>query len=94
VSSIFRRAKSAPINLVSTSTGSATAISVIFPELKDQLDGLAVCIPLLHASPIDCALADLTIVLALVSGFGPDLTQIIGLALFGTFFAVNSAIHS
>ncbi len=37
-----------------TSTGSATAIAVIYPELKGKLNGLAVRVPLLNASITDC----------------------------------------
>lgn len=50
----FRRARSALLNLVPTSTGSATAITVIFPELKGRLNGIAVRVPLLNASITDC----------------------------------------
>lgn len=50
----LRRARSALLNLVPTSTGSATAIGLIFPELQGKLDGLAVRVPLLNASLTDC----------------------------------------
>ena len=50
----YRRARSALLNLVPTSTGSATAITVIFPELKGKLNGLAVRVPMLNASITDC----------------------------------------
>lgn len=50
----LRRARSALMNLVPTSTGSATAIGLIFPELQGKLDGLAVRVPLLNASLTDC----------------------------------------
>jgi glyceraldehyde 3-phosphate dehydrogenase len=40
--------------LIPTSTGSATAISLIYPELKGKLNGLAVRVPLLNASLTDC----------------------------------------
>ena len=50
----YRRARSALLNLVPTSTGSATAITVIFPELKGKLNGIAVRVPLLNASITDC----------------------------------------
>ncbi|MEO0417175.1 MAG: ArsJ-associated glyceraldehyde-3-phosphate dehydrogenase, partial [Verrucomicrobiota bacterium] len=49
-----RRARSALNSLVPTSTGSATAISMIYPDLKGKLDGLAVRVPLLNASLTDC----------------------------------------
>lgn len=50
----YRRARSALLNLVPTSTGSATAIGVIFPELQGKLNGVAVRVPLLNASITDC----------------------------------------
>ncbi len=50
----YRRARSALLNLVPTSTGSATAITVIFPELAGKLNGIAVRVPLLNASLTDC----------------------------------------
>jgi len=40
-------------NLAPTSTGSATAIALIFPELKGKLNGLAVRVPLLNGSLTD-----------------------------------------
>ena len=40
--------------MIPTSTGSATAISLIFPELAGRLDGLAVRVPLLNSSLTDC----------------------------------------
>ncbi len=49
-----RRARSALNSLVPTSTGSATAITLIYPELKGRLNGLAVRVPLLNASLTDC----------------------------------------
>ncbi len=50
----LRRARSAINSLIPTSTGSATAISLIYPELKGKLDGIAVRVPLLNASLTDC----------------------------------------
>ena len=50
----LRRARSAINSLIPTSTGSATAITIIYPELKGKLDGVAVRIPLLNASLTDC----------------------------------------
>ena len=49
----LRRARSGMCNLAPTSTGSATAIALIFPELKGKLNGLAVRVPLLNASLTD-----------------------------------------
>ena len=42
------------VNLAPTSTGSATAIVEIYPELKGKLNGLAVRVPLTNASLTDC----------------------------------------
>ena len=50
----LRRARSALVNLAPTSTGSATAIALIFPELKGKLNGLAIRVPLTNASITDC----------------------------------------
>tara|TARA_B100001093_G_scaffold378628_1_gene363945 strand:+ start:810 stop:1808 length:999 start_codon:yes stop_codon:yes gene_type:complete len=50
----FRRARSALTNLIPTTTGSATAITLIYPELKGKLNGHAVRVPLLNASITDC----------------------------------------
>ena len=50
----MRRARSALMNLIPTSTGSATAIALIYPELKGRLDGHAIRVPLLNSSLTDC----------------------------------------
>jgi len=50
----LRRARAAGISLIPTTTGSATAIGLIFPELQGRLDGHAVRVPLLNASLTDC----------------------------------------
>ncbi len=50
----LRRARSALLNLIPTTTGSATAITQIFPELTGRLNGHAVRVPLLNASLTDC----------------------------------------
>jgi len=49
----LRRARACGQSLIPTSTGSATAITMIYPELKGKLNGLAVRIPLLNASLVD-----------------------------------------
>jgi glyceraldehyde 3-phosphate dehydrogenase len=49
----LRRARSALNSLIPTSTGSATAITMIYPELKGRLNGIAVRVPLLNASLTD-----------------------------------------
>jgi glyceraldehyde 3-phosphate dehydrogenase len=50
----LRRARASGLSLIPTTTGSATAIGMIFPELDGCLDGLAVRVPLLNASLTDC----------------------------------------
>ena len=50
----LRRARSAMLSLQPTTTGSATAIALIYPELKGKLDGHAVRSPVLNASLTDC----------------------------------------
>ncbi|MDO3721269.1 ArsJ-associated glyceraldehyde-3-phosphate dehydrogenase [Marinobacter sp. chi1] len=50
----LRRARSCGSSLIPTTTGSATAIIEIFPELKGRLDGHAVRVPLTNASLTDC----------------------------------------
>ena len=50
----LRRARACGQSLIPTSTGSATAITMIYPELKDKLNGVAVRVPLLNASITDC----------------------------------------
>lgn len=50
----LRRARSAMLSLQPTTTGSATAIALIYPELAGKLDGHAVRAPVLNASLTDC----------------------------------------
>ncbi|MGA1766855.1 MAG: type I glyceraldehyde-3-phosphate dehydrogenase, partial [Ilumatobacteraceae bacterium] len=52
----LRRARSALNSLIPTSTGSATAVTMIIPELAGRLNGLAVRVPLLNASLSDLVL--------------------------------------
>ena len=50
----LRRSRASGLSLIPTSTGSATAITEIFPELKGRINGLAVRVPLANASLTDC----------------------------------------
>ena len=50
----LRRARASSMSLIPTSTGSATAITEIFPELKGRINGVAVRVPLANASLTDC----------------------------------------
>ena len=50
----LRRARATSLSLIPTTTGSASAIGLIYPELNGKLNGLAVRVPLLNASLTDC----------------------------------------
>ena len=50
----LRRARACGMSLIPTTTGSATAITHIFPELKGKLNGHAIRVPLTNASITDC----------------------------------------
>jgi glyceraldehyde 3-phosphate dehydrogenase len=50
----LRRARSSMLSMQPTTTGSATAIALIYPELKGKLNGHAVRVPVLNASLTDC----------------------------------------
>jgi glyceraldehyde 3-phosphate dehydrogenase len=50
----LRRARASSLSLIPTSTGSATAIGLIYPELLGKLTGIAVRVPLFNASLTDC----------------------------------------
>jgi len=50
----LRRSRACGISLIPTTTGSATAITHVFPELKGKLNGHAVRVPLANASLTDC----------------------------------------
>ena len=60
----FRRARSAGINLVITSTGAAIAVTRALPELEGRLDGMAVRVPTPNVSMVD-----------LVATFEKDITR-------------------
>lgn len=50
----LRRSRASSMNLIPTTTGSATAITHIFPELEGKLNGHAIRVPLANASLTDC----------------------------------------
>ena len=50
----LRRGRTAINNLIPTTTGSAKAISLIYPELKGRLNGHAIRVPILNSSLTDC----------------------------------------
>jgi glyceraldehyde-3-phosphate dehydrogenase (arsenate-transferring) len=66
----LRRARAASLSLIPTTTGSATAIGLIFPELEGRLNGLAVRVPLLNASLTDCVFDEINTLLK-TSAEGP-----------------------
>lgn len=49
----FRRARSAGLNIIPTGTGAGSALSVIFPELKDCIQGMAFRVPTANVSLLD-----------------------------------------
>jgi len=50
----LRRSRSSMTNLIPTTTGSAKAINLIYPELEGKLNGHAVRVPVINASLTDC----------------------------------------
>jgi len=50
----LRRARACGMSLIPTTTGSAKAITQIFPELEGRLNGHAIRVPLANASLTDC----------------------------------------
>jgi len=49
----LRRARAAAINIIPTTTGAATAVTIVIPELKGKLHGLAFRVPVATVSVID-----------------------------------------
>jgi len=49
----LRRARAAALSMIPTSTGAAKAVSLVLPELKGKLDGLAVRVPVPTVSLVD-----------------------------------------
>src|SRR6266542_1866609 len=49
----LRRARSAALSMIPTSTGAAKAVSLVIPELKGQLDGIDVRVPTPNVSLVD-----------------------------------------
>src|SRR4030043_2186636 len=49
----LRRARAAGMSMVSTTTGAATALSLVIPELKGKMDGMAIRVPTPNVSVVD-----------------------------------------
>lgn len=49
----LRRARSSLVNIIPTSTGAATAIGKVIPELKGKLDGVSFRVPIVTGSIVD-----------------------------------------
>ena len=49
----LRRARAAALSMIPTTTGAATAVSLVLPELKGKLDGFAVRVPTPNVSLVD-----------------------------------------
>jgi glyceraldehyde 3-phosphate dehydrogenase len=49
----LRRARAAAMSIIPTTTGAAKAVSLVLPELKGKMDGLAVRVPVCDASMVD-----------------------------------------
>ncbi len=49
----FRRARAAALNMVPTSTGAASAVGLVLPQLKGRLNGLAIRVPTANVSLVD-----------------------------------------
>lgn len=49
----LRRARAAALSMIPTSTGAAKAVSLVLPELKGKLDGMAVRVPVPTVSVVD-----------------------------------------
>jgi glyceraldehyde 3-phosphate dehydrogenase len=49
----LRRARSAALSMVPTSTGAARAVGLVLPELKGKLDGIAIRVPTADVSVVD-----------------------------------------
>jgi glyceraldehyde-3-phosphate dehydrogenase type I len=67
----LRRARAAALNLIPTSTGAASAIGNVIPELKGKLDGIAIRVPTPIVSILDliCEVKKKTTVKAVNTAF-------------------------
>jgi glyceraldehyde 3-phosphate dehydrogenase len=49
----LRRARAGAVSIIPTTTGAATAVGLVLPELKGKLDGIAIRVPTANVSVID-----------------------------------------
>src|SRR6266851_1461362 len=49
----LRRARAGAVNMIPTTTGAATAVGLVLPELKGKLDGIAIRVPTINVSLVD-----------------------------------------
>ncbi|HTP64062.1 MAG TPA: type I glyceraldehyde-3-phosphate dehydrogenase [Geobacteraceae bacterium] len=49
----LRRARAAALSMIPTTTGAAKAVSLVLPELKGKLDGMAIRVPTPNVSVVD-----------------------------------------
>lgn len=49
----LRRARSAAMSMIPTTTGAATALSLVIPELKGKMDGMSIRVPTPNVSVVD-----------------------------------------
>lgn len=49
----LRRARAAGLSIIPTTTGAAVAVTVVLPELKGKLDGMAIRVPTFNVSVVD-----------------------------------------
>jgi len=49
----LRRARAAALSMIPTTTGAATAVGLVLPELKGKLDGIAIRVPTANVSVVD-----------------------------------------
>ena len=49
----LRRARAGAVSMIPTTTGAATAVGLVLPELKGKLDGIAIRVPTANVSVVD-----------------------------------------
>jgi glyceraldehyde 3-phosphate dehydrogenase len=49
----LRRARAAAVSMIPTTTGAATAVGLVLPQLKGKLDGISIRVPTINVSVVD-----------------------------------------